>query len=97
MYRRRLASKTCLNYECPHNLFWKGLRLNPEKFKITNRSLEIGNCCCLINEPWTAEEIGEAWGLTMEKITWCEGMAWEKIHEKNAWGQLDQVVFSSLN
>jgi len=59
MCRKRLAPKPCMNYECPHNLFWKGLRLNPEKFKITNRSLEIGNCCCLINEPWTAEEIGE--------------------------------------
>jgi hypothetical protein len=39
----------------------------------------------LINEPWTAEEIGEVWGLTMEKITLCEGMAWEKIHKKNGW------------
>jgi hypothetical protein len=74
-----------MNYKCPHNLFWKGLSLNSEKFKITNRSLEIGNCCCLINEPWTAEEIGEVWGLTMEKIMWCEGMAWEKIHKKNGW------------
>jgi hypothetical protein len=97
MYRRRLAPKPCLNYKCSHNLFWKGLRLNPKKLKITNRSLEIGNCCCLIKEPWTAEEIGEVWGLTMEKITWCEGMAWEKIHEKNARGQSDRTVFSSLN
>jgi hypothetical protein len=97
MYRRRLAPKPCLNYKCSHNLFWKGLRLNPEKIKITNRSLEIRNCCCLIKEPWTEEEIGEVWGLTMEKIIRCEGMAWEKIHEKNARGQSNQTVFSPLN
>jgi hypothetical protein len=86
MCRRQLPPKPCMNYKCPHNLFWKGLSLNSEKFKITNKSLEIGNCCCLINEPWTAEEIREVWGLTMEKIMRCEGMAWEKIHKKNGRG-----------
>jgi len=97
MCRRRLAPKPCMNYKCTHNLFWKGLRLKPDKFKITNRSLEIGNCCCLIKEPWTAEEIGEVWGLTMGRIMQCEGMAWEKIHKKNGWGQSDRAIFSSLN
>ena len=97
MCRRRLAPKPCMDYQCPHNLFWKELRLNPEKFKITNRALEIGNCCCLIKEPWTAEEIGEVWGLTMEKIMWCEGMAWGKINKKDGCGQSDRAVFSSLN
>ena len=97
MYRRQLAPKPCLNYTCPHNLFWKGLRLNPEKFKITSRSLEIGNCCCFIKEPWTEEEIGEVWGLTREKIMRCEGMAWEKMYEKTAWEQSDRAVFSSSN
>jgi hypothetical protein len=61
-----------MSYKCPHNLFWKGLRLIPENFKITNKALEIGNCCCLINDPWSAEEIREVWGLTMEKIMRCE-------------------------
>ena len=51
----------------------------------------------MINEPWTAEEIGEVWGLTMGRIVQSEGMAWEKIHKKNGWGQSDRVVFSSLN
>jgi len=97
MYRRRFAPNPCMNYQCPHNLFWKGLRLNPEKFKITNRSLEIGNCCCLINEPWTAKEIREVWGLTMEKIVRCEEMAWEKLHKENGWRQPNQAFFSSLN
>ena len=97
MYRRRLAPKPCMNYQCLHNLFWKGLNLNPKNFKITDRSLEIGNCCCLINEPWSAEEIREVWGLTIESIMRCERTAWGKIDKKNGWGQLDQAVISSLN
>jgi len=86
-----------MNYQCPHNLFWKGLNLNPKKFKITDRSLEIGNCCCLINEPWSAEEIREVWGLRIESIMRCERTAWGKIDKKNGWGQLDQAVISLLN
>ena len=82
-----------MNYQCPHNLFWKGLNLNPENFKITNKALEIGNCCCLINEPWTAEEIREVWGLTMERIMRCEGMAWEKIRKKNGWDNQSERFF----
>ena len=97
MCRRWLAPKPCMNYQCPHNLFWKGLNLNPENFKITNRALEIRNCCCLINEPWSAEEIREVWGLTIENIIRCEGMAWEKIGKKNGLGQSDRAIFSSLN
>jgi hypothetical protein len=86
-----------MNYQCPHNLFWKGLNLTPKNFKITDRSLEIGNCCCLINEPWSAEEIREVRGLTIKSIMRCERTAWGKIHKKNGWGQLDQAVISSLN
>ena len=97
MNRRQLVSKPCMDYQCPHNLFWKGLRLKPEKFKITNRSLGIGNCCCLINEPWTAEEIREVWGLPMEKIMRCEEIARIKLHNKDGWRQPDQAIFSSLN
>jgi hypothetical protein len=97
MSRRQFVPNPCMDYTCPHNLFWKGLRLNPEKVKITNRSLEIGNCCCLINEPWTAEEIREVWGLTMKRIMRYEGKAWEKIHKKNGQGESDRAIFSSLN
>jgi hypothetical protein len=97
MCRRWLAPKPCMNYQCPHNLFWKGLNLSPENFKITNRALEIGNCCCMISEPWSAEEIREVWGLTIENIIRCEGMAWEKIDKKNGWGQSDRAIFPLLN
>jgi len=84
MCRRRFDYKPCMNYQCTHNLFWKGLNLNPENFKITNRALEIGNCCCLINKPWSTEEIREVWGLTIENIMRCEGTAWEKYIRKTA-------------
>jgi hypothetical protein len=97
MSRRWLAPKPCTNYQCPHNLFWKGLNLNPENFKITNRALEIGNCCCLINEPWSTEEIREVWGLTIENVIRCEEMAWKKIGKKTGWGQSDRAIVSSLN
>jgi hypothetical protein len=97
MCTKWLDSELCMNYRCPHNLFWEGLRLNLNKIHITDKALEIRNCCCLINEPWTVEEIGEVWGLTMEKIMRCEGMAWEKIHKKNGWGQSDRAFFSSLD
>jgi hypothetical protein len=94
MCGRRLAPKPCMNYQCPHNLFWKGLNLNPENFKITNRALEIGNCCWLINEPWSEEDIREAWGLPTENIIRCEGMAWRKIHKKDGWEQSYRPVLS---
>ena len=97
MCTRRLVPIPCMKYQCPHNLFWEGLNLNPENLKITDRALEIGNCCCLINEPWSAEEIGDVWGLTIENIIRCEGMAWGKIDKKNCWGQSDQAISSSLN
>jgi hypothetical protein len=97
MCRRRFAPKPCMNYQCPHNLFWKGLGLNPKNLKTTNRALEIGNCCCLINEPWSAEEIGAAWGLSIGSIMQSEGIAWGKIHKKSGWGQSDRAIFSSLN
>jgi len=97
MCTRRLVPIPCMKYQCPHNLFWEGLNLNPENLKITDRALEIGNCCCLINEPWSAEEIGDVWGLTIENIIHSEGMAWGKIDKKNGWGQSDQAISSSLN
>jgi hypothetical protein len=86
-----------MNDQCPHNLFWKGLKFKPENFKITNRALGIGNCCCLINEPWSGEEIREVWGLTIEEMMRCEGMAWGKIDEKNGWGQSYRAVSPLLN
>jgi len=97
MCRRQFALKPCMNYQCSHNLFWKELGLNPKNFKTTNRALEIGNCCCLINKPWSAEDIGAAWGLSIGSIMQSERIAWEKIYKKSGWEQSDQAVSSLLN
>jgi hypothetical protein len=79
MCRKWLDSEPCMNYKCPHNLFWEGLRLNLDKIQITDKALEIGNCCCLVHEPWAPEEIGTVWGLPGERIDQCESMGWKKL------------------
>lgn len=79
MCRKRLSFDPCCDYKCPHNLFWEGLNLKREGVHITERSREIENCCCLLRKPWTAREIGNAWGLPIEKIVGYEATAWKKI------------------
>ncbi|OGP74889.1 MAG: hypothetical protein A2V86_18270 [Deltaproteobacteria bacterium RBG_16_49_23] len=69
----------CTNFKCPNNLFWKDLKLNREKIRMTDRALEIRNCCCLILSPWTPEEISNAWGLTREEIKRSEEEAFKKL------------------
>ena len=69
----------CTNFKCPHNLFWDKLGLDREKIQITDKALEIRNCCCLIKGPWTPEEIAEAWGLAKESINQSETAAWRKL------------------
>ena len=81
MCRRWIDSEPCVNYKCPHNLFWEGLKLNLAKIKITKKALEIGNCCCLIHEPWAPEEIGTVWGLPGGSINQCESMGWKKLKQ----------------
>ncbi len=49
---------------------------------MTNKALEIRNCCCLIINPWTPEEISEAWGLTRTGIRRSEEEAFKKLHRK---------------
>jgi hypothetical protein len=83
MFRRWVNSEPCMNYKCPHHLFWEGLRLNLNKIRITNKALEIRNCCCLILHPWTPEEIGDVWGLTKKRISQCEVMGWRKVRKGN--------------
>jgi hypothetical protein len=73
----------CTNFKCPHNLFWEELSLDRDKFQMTNKALEIRNCCCLIIHPWTPEEISDAWGLTKEALTWSEEEAFKKLQRKD--------------
>jgi hypothetical protein len=72
----------CTNFKCPNNLFWEDLKLDREKIRITDKALEIRNCCCLIKRPWTSEEIGNAWGLTEEEIKRFEEEALKKLQRK---------------
>ncbi len=94
MCRKQPKSSPCWNYRCPHNLFWEKLKLNIDKIHITKRALEIGNCCCLINKPWTEEDIRAVWGLPMEDIVRCEAMAWKKIQKGNRREESSKTIFS---
>jgi len=46
---------------------------------MTDKALEIRNCCCLITSPWTSEEISDAWGLKKEQIRLYEERAFRKL------------------
>jgi hypothetical protein len=72
----------CTNFKCPHNLFWEELNLDREKIQMTDKTLEIRNCCCRIIHPWTPEEISDAWGLTKEEIRRSEEEALKKLQRK---------------
>jgi hypothetical protein len=72
----------CTNFKCPHNLFWEELDLDRDKIQMTDRALEIRNCCCLIMNPWTSEEISNAWGLKRGEIRRYEEVALKKLQRK---------------
>ena len=72
----------CTNFKCPHTLFWEELSLNKDKIQMTDKALEIRNCCCRITHPWTLEEISDAWGLTEEAINDSEEEAFRKLQKK---------------
>ncbi len=94
MCRERLALGACWNIKCPHNLFWEKLKLRADKIQITKKALEIGNCCCLINKPWAAEEIEAVWGLPRAEIRRFEAMAWKKICRRNGREEASKSIFS---
>ena len=78
-----LKRKPCLNHKCRHNLFWEGLKLNRQGVHMTEKALRIRNCCRLICEPWTSEEIAEAWGLRRRTVERSEESAWRKLRKKS--------------
>jgi DNA-directed RNA polymerase sigma subunit (sigma70/sigma32) len=61
---------------------------------MTDKALEIRNCCCRIIHSWTREEISDAWGLTREEIRRCEAMAWRKVKKERPYKQLKKQIFS---
>jgi len=94
MCKKRFNPTPCWNLKCPHNLFWEELRLNGDRIRVTRKALEIGNCCCLINEPWTVEEIEAVWGIPKGELRQFEAMAWKKIYMRNGTGEATQLLFS---
>ena len=82
MCRALRADSYCTNFKCPHNLFWEELNLERDKIQMTDKALEIRNCCCLIIHPWTSEEMSEAWGLTSKGIRCSEAEAFKKLKRK---------------
>jgi hypothetical protein len=87
----------CTNFKCPHNLFWEELSLDREKMQMTDKALEIRNCCCKIIDPWTPEEISNAWGLTKEEIGRSEGEAFRKLHKKIRINRIRPLSTSTRN
>jgi len=69
-------SRPCQNYDCRHNMFAYGLKLDRERIKETRKTRSIRNCDKLIDSEWTLEEIGQAWGLSRERIRQIERMRW---------------------
>jgi hypothetical protein len=63
-------------------LFWEELNLDKDKIQMTDKALEIRNCCCRIKHPWTPEEISDAWGLTGEAIRHSEEEAFRELQKK---------------
>jgi DNA-directed RNA polymerase sigma subunit (sigma70/sigma32) len=49
---------------------------------MTDKALEIRNCCCLIMNPWTSEEISNVWGLTRDEIRRSGEEALKKLQRK---------------
>jgi hypothetical protein len=94
MCGKRFSPAPCWNLKCPHNLFWEELMLNGDRIRVTRKALEIGNCCCLITEPWTVEEIEAAWGIPKEGLRQFEAMAWKKITMRNAREEATKSLFS---
>jgi hypothetical protein len=68
----------CLNTSCHHNMFWDKLKL-PKGAHPTDASLESKNCMSLLSRDLTLEEIGEAWGVTRERIRQIERDAMIKL------------------
>jgi len=73
-------------------VFLAVLKLDIQRIHMTQKALQIGNCCRLIREPWTLDEIAEVWGLTKKRVRQCEESAWRKIHRKTSGNQSSQAI-----
>ncbi len=84
MCERWNDAEPCRDYACHHNLFWKGLRLSRSKIQETDKALAINNCCCLIRQPWSLEDIQKAWGVSKEELMGFEKIGRGKLQRNRA-------------
>ena len=87
----------CTNFKCPHNLFWEELSLDRDKIQMTDKAIEIRNCCCKIINPWTPEEISDTWGLTKSAIRRSEEEAFRKLQKKIQINRKGRLPKSTVN
>ena len=92
MCKEMLIPHPCLNRKCPQNFFWEELKLDRRRIHMTQKALQIRNCCRLIRNPWTSDEIAEVWGLMKRKVKQCEQSAWRKIHKRSYGNESSQKV-----
>ena len=92
MCKEKLDPNPCSNCKCPHNLFWEKLKIDMRRIHMTEKAFQIRNCCRLIREPWTSDEIAEVWGLTKKKVKQCEKSAWRKIHRRSYDHESSQTI-----
>ena len=68
----------CPFRDCKHNMYWEGLNIkNPTD---TERFKEFKNCMLLLDESITLEDIGQAYGISRERVRQVEERSlWEKF------------------
>jgi hypothetical protein len=60
----------CPFRDCKHNMYWEGLNIkNPTD---TERFEEFKNCMLLLDESITLEDIGQAYGISRERVRQVE-------------------------
>jgi len=64
----------CRNYECKHNLFYRGLRLG-SRFTETALAVSLGNCDKNITRRCKLREIADMWGMTRERVRQIQNVA----------------------
>lgn len=59
------GAMACMNYDCPHNVFWKKTGTAPKDHPLVE---EIDGCMLNVEREYTLEEIGQIYGLCRERV-----------------------------
>src|SRR4030043_495703 len=93
LLRLQSNGAVCEKVDCPHNLFFVGLRF---KRVDTHRSRQFKNCSCLVREDLTLEEIAAMYGVTRERIRQIEEKALQKIRRLVLVGSEKKSLFDGF-